>query len=251
MLYSIRMRSAKGGAHEQGGQHISGAERLITKEEIHQMAERLIERAFTHEKGTADFIQLTIEEISPATIKTIPLLNIETYEASSIVDGHQNAREFLAKAKISAVAIESAMEHLLSLKENMRGAILIDADTGLRLDNTGMRGIRVSRMDLKDAQQSKALLTQRGYANTHVQEAVVLASKVLSAPQIMGELCWSDDPHYVIGYVSANNTYHRITKMKPLYSNQGGRVFFVKMPADLVALQQYLETQPVLVELNL
>ena len=62
---------------------------------------------------------------------------------------------------------------------------------------------------------------------------------------------WSDDPNYIIGYVSANNIYHRITKMKPLHSNQGGRVFFVKTPVDITALQNYLERQPVLVDINL
>ena len=62
---------------------------------------------------------------------------------------------------------------------------------------------------------------------------------------------WSDDPNYIIGYVSANNIYHRITKMKPLHSSQGGRVFFVKTPVDITALQNYLERQPVLVDINL
>ena len=55
----------------------------------------------------------------------------------------------------------------------------------------------------------------------------------------------------IIGYVSANNIYHRITKMKPLHSSQGGRVFFVKTPVDITALQNYLERQPVLVDINL
>ena len=90
-----------------------------------------------------------------------------------------------------------------------------------------------------------------GYTDNHVQEALVLASKVLSAPNVVGELCWSDDPNYIIGYVSANNIYHRITKMKPLHSSQGGRVFFVKTPVDITALQNYLERQPILVDINL
>ena len=33
MMYSIKMRSAKGGAHEEGGKHISGAEPSHTKRE--------------------------------------------------------------------------------------------------------------------------------------------------------------------------------------------------------------------------
>ena len=227
MLYSIRMRSAKGGAHEYGGHHISGAERLIT----------LIKRALNHEKGRADFIRLTIEEVKPKDIITIPMLKMETYNAIDVNDGHKNACDFLANAGISKMAIDNAMSSLLSLKENMRGAILIDVTTGKRLDNTGMRGIRVSRMDFKDTLQAKKHFDELGYTDNHVQEALVLASKVLSAPNVIGELCWSDDPNYIIGYVSANNIYHRIT--------------FVKTPVDITALQNYLERQPVLVDINL
>ena len=40
MLYSIRMRSAQGGAHENGGHHISGAERLISKQDLSKIAEK-------------------------------------------------------------------------------------------------------------------------------------------------------------------------------------------------------------------
>lgn len=86
------------------------------------------------------------------------MLNMETYNAIDVNDGHKNAHEFLANAGISKIAIDSAMSSLLSLQENMRGAILIDATTGKRLDNTGMRGIRVSRMDFKDTLQAKNIL---------------------------------------------------------------------------------------------
>ena len=33
-LYSIRMRSAEGGAHEHGGRHISGAERIVDEKTL-------------------------------------------------------------------------------------------------------------------------------------------------------------------------------------------------------------------------
>ena len=51
-------------------------------------------------------------------------------------------------------------------------------------------------------------------------------------------------PNYIIGYVSANNIYHRITKMKPLHSNQRWSSIFVKTPVDITVLQNYLEPQP-------
>ena len=63
---------------------------------------------------------------------------------------------------------------------------------------------------LKIHYKPKNIFDELGYTDNHVQEALVLASKVLSAPNVVGELCWSDDPNYIIGYVSANNIYHRI-----------------------------------------
>ena len=39
MVYSIRMRSAQGGPHEQGGSHISGAERLVSESDLCRISE--------------------------------------------------------------------------------------------------------------------------------------------------------------------------------------------------------------------
>ena len=33
-LYSVRMRAAQGGPHENGGHHISGAERMVTLNQV-------------------------------------------------------------------------------------------------------------------------------------------------------------------------------------------------------------------------
>ena len=121
----------------------------------------------------------------------------------------------------------------------MRGAMLVDAITGERLD-TGDRGVRVSHMDSFD---SHALGD-----NEHMSEALVLASKVQSADGIVGELCWSDDPDYTVGYVACNGVYHRIPNMKELGSDIGGRVFFVRSDIDSESVIEYLERAPVLVQ---
>ena len=228
MLYSIRMRAAQGGAHENGGQHISGAECLLTEQNLSDTAGMLIQRALHHSKGKADFIRLTIENIAEETIQTVPMLKIESFAAADLTGGHNDAVQFLQRAGISRTAIDKAMYFLTQLKENMRGA--------------------VTKMDFKNPARAKEKLNACGFTNIHVHEAIVLASKVLSAPGVIGELCWSDDPDYIIGYVSANGCYHRITKMKPLHSNQGGRAFFVKSGTDINALRQYLEQQVVLVD---
>ena len=50
-LYSVRMRAAQGGPHENGGHHISGAERIVKLEDVGTIAQSLAERALHHSKG--------------------------------------------------------------------------------------------------------------------------------------------------------------------------------------------------------
>ncbi len=250
MLYSIRMRAAKGGAHELGGTHISGAERLVTEEELSKIAESMIWRALHHSKGVADFISLKIDEIKPQDIKTIPCLHIKNYEATSVADGLQQAQHLLIDHGISPIALEKGLSELKALAKNMRGAILLDAITGERLDQDHEKGVRVTHMDALDGKKFQEHLNRQGLTNIHVREALILASKVLSAPGVIAELCWSDDPDYVAGYVSYGNTYHRISQLKEMHSPIGGRLFFVEPNADVDTLIHYLSKQTVLVDIE-
>ena len=238
-LYSVRMRAAQGGPHEKGGHHISGAERIVKLEEVGAIAQSLADRALHHSKGTADFINITVDLISSNEITYIDCLEVEEHRAHTIAEAHQLAIELLQGADITEVAIKNAIEVLKGLDSSMRGAMLVDATTGKRIDE-GNRGVRVSHMDSFD---SKALGD-----NDHMREALVLASKVQSAEGIVGELCWSDDPDYTIGYVACNGTYHRIPNMKELGSAIGGRVFFVRSEIDRDSVIEYLEKTPVLVQ---
>ena len=61
--YSIRMRAAEGGAHELGGKHISGGERLGNKSQLEKITAELLAKACNHSRGNADFIQLIIEQV--------------------------------------------------------------------------------------------------------------------------------------------------------------------------------------------
>lgn len=263
MLYSIRMRAAEGGPHEQGGHHISGAERLVTKEELEQISSELVHRALTHSKGCADFIRITIDAIPDETIHRIPCLTIadtdghigevpttnrEAATPPLPLSSHQQAEALLTThTAITPVAFRRAVSQLLSLPESMRGAMLVDMRTGQRLDPWGQRGVRVSRMSFADETAAITALNAAGYSGVHLEEALVLASKVLSAPGIVGELCISDDPDYTTGYVSYGSTYHRLHHMKPVGSPLGGRLFFVDATADIAAIKKYLETTVTLV----
>lgn len=238
-LYSVRMRAAQGGPHENGGHHISGAERIVKLEEVGAIAQSLAERALHHSKGTADFINITVDLIPPEKISYIDCLKVEEHKTGSISESHQLAIELLQGTTITETAVRKAICMLKNLDTSMRGAMLVDATSGERLDE-GNRGVRVSHMDSFD---SHALGD-----NEHMREALVLASKVQSADGVVGELCWSDDPDYTVGYVACNGVYHRLPHMKELGSDLGGRVFFVQSDIDSESVIEYLESAPVLVQ---
>ena len=238
-LYSVRMRAAQGGPHEKGGHHISGAERIVKLEEVGTIAQSLADRALHHSKGTADFINITVDLIPPEKITYIDCLKVEEHKTGSISESHQLAADLLLGPHISEAAVLKAISLLKSLDKSMRGAMLVDAITGERLD-TGDRGVRVSHMDSFD---SHALGD-----NEHMREALVLASKVQSAEGVVGELCWSDDPDYTVGYVACNGVYHRLPNMKEFGSDIGGRIFFVRSDIDSESVIEYLERAPVLVQ---
>lgn len=238
-LYSVRMRAAQGGPHEKGGHHISGAERIVKLEEVGAIAQSLADRALHHSKGTADFINITVDLIPSKEITYIDCLEVEEHRAHTIAEAHQLAIELLQGPEITEVAVQNAIALLKGLDSSMRGAMLVDATTGKRID-AGNRGVRVSHMDSFD---SEALGD-----NDHMREALVLASKVQSGEGIVGELCWSDDPDYTVGYVACNGTYHRIPNMKELGSAIGGRIFFVRSEVDRDSVIEYLEKTPVLVQ---
>lgn len=247
MLYSVRMRSAEGGAHEDGGRHISGAERIVAQERVGETSNAMLQRAFSHTRGQADFVNIVVEKIQAAEIQRFPLLPIHTAAGQDVAAGHQTAEFALQQAGVTSVAVTAGMKALLSLPDSMRGAMLLCAVTGERLDGTGRRGVRVSRMDISDEEGFTSMLTAQGINNTHVREALVLASKVANGPGMVAELCWSDDPEYTTGYVASQAGYLRIPHCKPLGSAIGGRVFFVRPDTQLPLLTAYLEQQPVLI----
>lgn len=247
MLYSVRMRAAQEAAHEAGGRHISGAERLVNKDEVAGFVQDLLERAFSHSRGRADFINIIVEAVHRQDIRKIGLLPITTVEVTDVRAGRAAAKAALVAAGVEVQAVESGMAALLALEDSMRGAMLICGVSGKRLDEIVERGIRVSRMDIDDDARFTAWLTTRGFNGIHLREAVVLASKVAACPGIIAELCWSDDPEYTTGYVASAGGYIRFPKLKPYGSPQGGRLFFVKSGSNLDEIINYLETQPVLV----
>ncbi|MDD4600219.1 6-carboxyhexanoate--CoA ligase [bioreactor metagenome] len=247
MLYSVRMRAAADATHENGGRHISGAERLVSFDEITPTAAAMLARAFTHSRGQADFININIEAIHQQAIIKVPLLPVITENKPTVSTGRAAALTALRKAGITPRAAKRGMAELLALPDSMRGAILLCAETGVRLDSNAQRGIRVSRMDIADETGFIHWLTKQGFTNIHVREALVLAAKVASCPGILAELCWSDDPEYTAGYVASKTVYIRFPHLKSVGDPIGGRILFVEPNSDIEKLISYLESKPVLV----
>lgn len=232
--YSIKMRASK------AGRHVSGAERIISQQELAAAAGCLSERALHHGLGRADFINIKMEEIQPGELEYLTALPVSTRPASNVEGSYVIMRQMLTELGLAAKAEE--LIDLLRHVHPMRGAVLYDIATNRRVEPDKERGIRVTYMDAEGA--------GCGSSNkNHFREAIVLATKVVNAPGVLAELCMSDDPDYLVGYLaSKKHGYVRLTPMKNMGDPHGGRVFiFDSRLAQAQAAITYLEKQKVLV----
>lgn len=236
-LYSLKMRAEKSAEKRE---HVSGAEKILQEEELPEHLAALLSRALHHAKGRADFVNFKVESIAPEAVEHLPALPVSTVEVETPAEGRRVIIDALGK-----LGLKNGEAILAKFSETygMRGAMLLDADTLERLEPDAERGLRATYMD--------AERTAKGASDckNHFAEAVVLATKVVHAPHIVAEICVSDDPDYVTGYVAAPSLgYRRITKLKEAGSPDGGRIFLYRGPRDGVAETiRYLEKQCVLV----
>lgn len=233
-LLSVKMRASR------GSEHVSGAERIVTPSATPETVSALVRRALGHSKGDPDFISLKVAAIDDVLrIKALP---VATETATTPGEGLAIAERLLREA-----GVQRAREVIAMFADAgpMRGAMLVDADTLERLEPDKTRGVRATCMDAAGAQGRLPPLSKNHYA-----EAIVLASKVAATPGIVAELCISDDPDYVIGYVASRATgYRRITCMKEKGDARGGRIFVCRgIAGDPSGAIRFLEETPVLVE---
>jgi 6-carboxyhexanoate--CoA ligase len=247
-LISIKMRAAQGGPHERGGRHISGEERIVTEDGVEACLREMLERARTHQRGRADFMNLKLQFVDPAKALYRPMLAFSECEARTVAEGRETALRELVAAGVSQQAARAGIQAIAALPDSMRGAMVMDCVTGERLDHLGSRGVRVSNMDVADPAAFRRALAAQGLHGDHVREALVLASKVAGGDGVVAEVCWSDDPQYVVGYVgSPRNGYRRIPVLKEKGCGIGGRVFYVRPGTDLDALRDYYEEKLVFI----
>ena len=243
-IYSLKMRASKHTGSIQ--EHVSGAEKILSQQELPQQMEALLSRAMHHAKGKADFINLKIEAISSESLKYIEALPVSTHEAANPAEGRQFMCQIMTELGLTPDKCQKILE-LFQATYGMRGAMLLDVDTLERLEPDQQRGIRATYMDsIAPKGEAKAICDGKN----HFQEALVLASKVLSAPNIIGELCMSDDPDYITGYIATRDKgYIRITQLKEMGCPDGGRIFLYRGPKSQVNdCIKYLQEQRVLVK---
>lgn len=241
-MYSIKMRASKVMENEEQSQHISGAEKIISEDKIETICSQLLKRALHHSKGDADFINIKIEKIDPSEIITKNALPVTTLEVNNATEGRNKLLELMEKSQIAR------SKDILSMMNDtwkMRGAMLLNVDTLERMEPDKSRGIRATYMDVVDDLDNRT-------TKDHFKEAVVLATKVASHPNIVGELCISDDPDYVTGYFASKQFgYVRITKLKEMGCPDGGRIFLFRgNHREAQECIHYLEKQKMLVKLN-
>ncbi|MDR1931914.1 MAG: 6-carboxyhexanoate--CoA ligase, partial [Spirochaetales bacterium] len=229
-------------AADKGGKHLCGAECIAAEEHIIPGCEVMIRRAARHSRGAAGEIRIKIERLDDERIEYIKALPVTTRETQSAREGRAVAIDILEKLNVpDAAAVFDRIRETFG----MRGAMLLNADTGERLEPDPARGVRVTRMDAEDfAPASSALKEEKN----HFREALVLATKAVHAPHIIGEICVSDDPDYVTGYVASKELgYIRITRLKES-GEGGGRIFLYRGDgSEAPACIRYLQSRPVLV----
>ena len=232
-LYAVKMRASKGDIH------LSGAERLVEKKQILPVSQSLLKRALNHGNGNADEVHLKVEAIECSEVLKVPSLSVTEADASNPAEAFAVLQRLL---KENGIRDAEACLQLLKYAPPMRGAMLVDIRTLQRCEPDPERGVRATYMDGEK--------TCFDTGKNHFREALILATKVSSAPHMVGELCISDDCSYTTGYFASKKSgYVRIPNLKAHGDPHGGRLFLYDgtSEADLKETLYYLEHQAVVI----
>lgn len=233
---------------ELDGKHVSGAERVIPHYELERVVAELLKRPKRYDK-----IVITIERVD--NIETIPYsLPIKSYDFESVEQAHNFVVKKLKEIGISEDLVRKALKLLTEGPNpkggNMRGAVLMDVESGERLEPDQERGIRTSRIDWRNRSAVKEALKERGIKKFYLErliDALAIATKNIHCG-VIAEICWSDDPEYTTGYIASRDLgYIRIKPMKEENTPIGGRVYFIKRE-NLQKLIECLEKKVMLIE---
>lgn len=243
-LYSIRMHASR------QQRHLSGAEDLVPATGVEAAAQAMLHRAWTHAPQS---VFVAIDQVDTADLVRGRLSDLTLASVADVAAGRQRALVELQRAGVSLGAANMALTAIANSAGSdgvMRGAMLVDAGSGQRLEPDQSRGVRATRFGVTPAAKAdcERLLAVHGLTHHRTREALVLSAKVLAAPAVIAELCWSDDPDYPAGYVaSKQGGYLRIPQLKKSGDCAGGRAFFLAAGSDPASTIAFLEQTPFLV----
>ncbi len=248
VLFSVRMHASAGGGH------LCGAERLVGVEQLGAAAAAMLDRAIERGGVRLEDLRIHVSAIDPARLRHTGLLPVRTVQTAAPDAAWQEAFRLLVDLGVAGAAVRGAAEAIRGGAArgggNMRGAMIVDAATGARLEPDRNRGVRVTHMDLDEGirQGVQNYLAQCGASHPRVLEALILASKTAAVEGVLGELCLSDDPAYTTGYVGSRDLgYVRILNLKAPGDPRGGRAIFVNGAVPPPVLIEALERTPYLV----
>ena len=222
-----------------GDRHISGAERIVPAQDVHDIIRSLTDRALSHPNGCPDAVNISLAALADADLSHVPCLSLVRTGNESPATADDFIRRFLVG--LGNTADHGTILHKLRTVTGLRGAMLIDGRTGEHLEPDRARGVRVSTMD-----HAIPLMSPE---KQHRAEAMALASKVAAHPNIAAELCISDDIDFTIGYVADSKHFYSLPNIKRVGEAIGTRVFIYYGPRDEVAATiDWLENAPVIVD---
>ncbi|HHI30351.1 MAG TPA: 6-carboxyhexanoate--CoA ligase [Candidatus Methanoperedenaceae archaeon] len=248
-MYSLRMRAT---ASER---HISGAERIVQLKDVQSVVKELADRAVSHENGMPNSIKITLEEIT-GDIQYIPALPL----TSITTRNHEEAVKITTLALTHHAIPQQIAHHAIDLIQeggapggrSMRGAMVMNYESGLRIEPDRERGVRATRMDMSQeaGEELKKNLSaiQLSDRAPMIKEALTLASKVASLKTI-AEICISDNLSNHTGYVASEKIgFLRIPHLKEKQVSIGGRIFFVPTTINLEEYIKEVEEKPVIID---
>ena len=102
--YSLKMRASQqvGKCEQKHEQHISGAERIVSRESVEAVCTAMVRRAMTHSKGDPDFINVKIEKIHESDIQVLKALPVTRIDVDTWQDGLEKAFVLVNKAVCTA-----------------------------------------------------------------------------------------------------------------------------------------------------
>ncbi|ARJ50796.1 6-carboxyhexanoate--CoA ligase [Staphylococcus lutrae] len=221
-MYSVKMRA------NQENVHISGAETICHEHEIPKVLREFFDKGFQHDNGAVDFLNLKVEKI---TTSLYPLEALPIIEETS-----PSLTTLCLEQGISEEALNKGLSYIFD-DTRYTGAVILSAQSGERLDCSGTKGIRVTHFCFEDR-------SDKPLTHSRIQDALTIATCVNAFEHVKGELCVSDDLYYTTGYFASAQGYHRIQKMKPSGTRDGGRVIFVDSDIAMNDYLAFLQQQP-------